>query len=185
MESLIFLSKKRSGTTKVQVHTNGSTQRGFTPKEDTSIPNATTESVLITSVVGAKQERGAMMCGTQNSFAQTEVPQSGEIIIMKIRGALSGVLLEIDPDKHQYFVFGRGRNNFLCMRVLKSLCGTLMNIILCHKNFRKDTEAQGYQVNPCGICVAIKIINGNQHALVWHVGYAKASHVDSKVNDKF
>ena len=59
----------------------------------------TTESVLTTSVIEHKQERDIMTMENPNAFAQTEVPQGDERITMKIRGTLSDILLEIDPEK--------------------------------------------------------------------------------------
>ena len=46
----------------------------------------------------AKQERDVMKIGIPNEFVQTELPQVYERIMMKIRGALIDMLLEIDPE---------------------------------------------------------------------------------------
>ena len=58
----------------------------------------TTKSVLITSVIDAKQGRDVMSIDVPNAFVQTEVPQGDERTIMKIRGALVDMLSEIDPE---------------------------------------------------------------------------------------
>ena len=49
----------------------------------------------MTSVTGAKQERDAMPREASNAFAQTKVLQRDEIIMIKNRGALSAMLIEI------------------------------------------------------------------------------------------
>ena len=69
--------------------------------------------------------------------------------------------------------------------MMKALHGVLMARVLHCNKFRKDIEAEGYQVNPCHVCVANKITSGKQHALTCHVEDAKSSHVDSKANEKF
>ena len=51
--------------------------------------------------------------------------------------------------------------------------------------FRKDIEAEVYQVNQHDICTANKIINGKKHTFTWHDDDAKASTADSKGNDEF
>ena len=61
----------------------------------------------------------------------------------------------------------------------------LMAIILYHKKIRKYIEVEGYQVNSCDICASNKTRNGKKHALEWQADDAKASHVDSKANEKF
>ena len=69
--------------------------------------------------------------------------------------------------------------------MLMALCGMLIASLLHCKKFRSDIEAQGYEVNPCNICVANKTVNGLQHTTVWHVDDLKASHEDSNVNNEF
>ena len=71
----------------------------------------------------------------------------------------------------------------MCM--LKALCVMLMASTLCHGKFRKDIEAEGYQINPHGICAANKIIKGKQHSLTRNVDGVKVLHVDIKFNDTF
>ena len=61
----------------------------------------------------------------------------------------------------------------------------LISSLLYYKKFRKDIESIGFKVNPYDPCVANRYVNGKQHTVVWHVDDLKASHVDSKVNDKF
>ena len=185
MESIIFLSEKTYGAVKGLMCTNGSTQRSHIPREKASRPTVTTESVLMTRVIDAKQDIDVMSMDVPSAFVQTESPQGDERIIMKIRGALVDILLEIDPEKHKDFAIGEGRNKVPHARMLKSSHGMLMASILCYNKFRENIEAEGYKVNPHDICVAKKITKGKQHALTWHVDDAKTSHVDSKVNDKF
>ena len=60
-----------------------------------------------------------------------------------------------------------------------------MSGLLFYKKFRKSIESIGYKVNPYDPCVANKMIEGKQHTLSWHVDDLKASHKDSKVNDRF
>ena len=84
MESLIFLSDKRDGTTKGRMCANGSTQRRCIPMEEASSPALITQSVLITIVMDAKKEIDVVSMDIPNAFVQTKVPQGDEIIIMKI-----------------------------------------------------------------------------------------------------
>ena len=186
MESLIFLAEKRDGTIKGRMCANGSTQREYIPKEAASSPTVAKESVLITGVVEAKQRRDVMTLDIPNAFVQTEVPdEDGEKIIMKIRGSLVDILLEIDEEKYRDFVIYRGKEKLLYVKMLKALHGMLMASILYHKKFRKDIEAIGYVVNPYDICVANKIIDGKQHTLTWHADNVKARYVDPEANTEF
>eukprot|EP00957_Ditylum_brightwellii_P185371 14115004-Ditylum_brightwellii.AAC.1 len=86
MESLIFQTEKLDKTIKVRACTNGSMQRTYIAREEAASPTATTEAILITGVIEAKQQRDIMMLDIPNAFIQTPVPQAGDKIIMKIRG---------------------------------------------------------------------------------------------------
>ena len=57
--------------------------------------------------------------------------------------------------------------------------------ILRCKRLAEDIKKAGCALNPCEPCVANKLINGKQHAIIWHVDKAKSSHADPKINDKF
>eukprot|EP00978_Attheya_sp_CCMP212_P028345 scaffold97713_cov22-Attheya_sp.AAC.1 len=78
MESLIFLVEKRDGTVKARTCANGSTQREYIEREDAASPTASTDSIIITSVIDAKQNRDVMISDVPNAFVQTEIDQSGE-----------------------------------------------------------------------------------------------------------
>ena len=62
-----------------------------------------------------------MPVGIPNVFVQTKEKR----IIMKIRGALVGMLLEVDPEKHKDFVSSEVQNKVLCVHMLKALRGML------------------------------------------------------------
>ena len=185
MESLIFLSEKRDGTIKSRYCANGSTQRSYIPKEQAASPTAGTDSVLITSVIEAKQGRDVMTLDIPNAFPQASIPDENEKVIMKIRGRLIDMLLEIDFEKYSPFVYENEKERILYVVLKKALYGMLMASILYYKKFKKDIEGIGYKLNPYDMCVANKIVNEKQHTLTWHVDDIKASHLDSKVNDEF
>ena len=97
MESLLFLVEKRDGKIKARTVANGSTQRAYIDREDSSSPTVATDALLITGVLEAKQGRDIMTNDVPNAFVQTPIPEGGEKFIMKIRGQLVDMLLEIAP----------------------------------------------------------------------------------------
>jgi hypothetical protein len=116
---------------------------------------------------------------------QTEIPLDGDKIIMKIRGQLVDILLEICPGVYDEHVRYEGKHKVVYVRMLKALYGMLVSSILYYKKFRKDIESVGFEINPYDVCVANRTINGKQQTLTWHVDDVKSSHVDPKVNDEF
>jgi hypothetical protein len=185
MESLIFLNEKRDETIKARMCANGSTQRAYISREEASSPTAASEAILITGVIDAKQLRDVMTLDIPNAFVQTKLALDGDKIIMKIRGQLVDILLELCPGVYDKYVIYVGLQKVLYVRMLKALYGMIIASILYYKKFRKDIEAIGFEVNPYDICVANRLVGGKQHTVTWHVDDLKSSHVDPKVNDDF
>jgi hypothetical protein len=185
MESLIFLAEKRDGTIKARTCANGSTQRAYIAREEATSPTAATDAILITGVIDAKQKRDVMTLDVPNAFVQTPIPKSGDKIIMKIRGSLVDILLEICPGVYDEYVIYEGKQKILYVQMLMALYGMMIASLLYYKKFRKDIEGIGFEVNPYDICVANRKVNGKQHTVTWHVDDLKSSHEDSKVNDDF
>ena len=74
----------------------------------------------MTRVSCVKQERGVIPFDMLSAFDHTELSQSDERIIMKARGALAGMLLEIAPSDHQDFSIVNAATTFV--RSLKVPC---------------------------------------------------------------
>ena len=185
MESLIFLNEKRDGTIKSRMCANGSTQRAYISREEASSPTAASEAIITTGVIDAKQKRDVMTLDIPNAFVQTDIALDGDKIIMKIRGQLVDILMEICPGVYTKYVLHEGKHKILYVRMLKALYGMLISSILYYKKFRKDIESIGFEVNPYDICVANRTIHGKQQTVTWHVDDLKSSHVNPKVNDEF
>ena len=138
MESLIFLAEKQDGRIKARTCANGSTQRDYIPREDAASPTASTEAVLLTGVIGAKQQRDVLTLDIPNAFVQTTIPEGEEKIIMKIRGGLVDILCKIAPDVYQDYVITEGKDKVIYAHMLKALYGMLAASLLYYKKFRKD-----------------------------------------------
>jgi hypothetical protein len=188
MESLIFLVEKRDGRIKARTCANGSTQRSYMSKEDAASPTVSTESILLTATIDARQGRDVMTVDIPNAFVQTDIQQKepSERVIMKIRGTLVDMLVEIDPETYaDYVVYDYNKEKILYVQVLKALYGMLESSLLFYKKLCKDLIEIGFEINPYDPCVANKIVKGKQQTVTWHVDDLKSSHVDPAVNDSF
>ena len=79
---------------------------------------------------------------------------------MKLTGKLCEVMCMMAPETHSPFVTLENGKKALHVKLLKALCGTLKAAPLAHQHLRKWLEQQGFVINPCDVCVANKIING-------------------------
>ena len=83
MESLIFLTEKKNRILKARTCANGSIKRNYIAKDDASSPTVSTDSVLITKAIEARQKRDIPTADVPNAFVQTEIPKpkKGEWVI--------------------------------------------------------------------------------------------------------
>ncbi len=82
LESHIFLTEKRTGKIKGRTVAGGNKQQGYIEKEDASSPTVATESVILTSVVDASENRHTAVIDIPNAFIQTVVEdKKGRVII--------------------------------------------------------------------------------------------------------
>ena len=66
----------------------------------------------------------------------------------------------------------------LYVKIHKALYGLLHSALIFYCKLVGDLEAEGFEINLYNPCVANKLINGKQMAIIWHVDDLKISHVD-------
>ena len=188
MESLIFLVQKKTGEVKACHCANGSKQRDWMTRQDSSSPTVKTHSLFLTAAIDAKEQQHVKTADAPNAFVQTaldEIDKDSARTIMKICGALVDILVNMDQAKYAPFVIYKGKQKVLYVHILRTLYGLLQASLLYYKKFRKDIESHGFVVNPYDPCVANKMVEGKQLTLTWHVDDFKMSHVKEQVLDNF
>jgi hypothetical protein len=110
----------------------------------------------LTAIIDVKEGRDVMMADVPNAFVQTaiEPKEKAERVIMKIRGPLLEMLIELDGQKYEPFVTNESGNKILYVTMLKALYGMLQSALLYYKKYRKDNEDIGFKINPYDSCVA-------------------------------
>ena len=124
----MFLEEKHNRCTKTRMCANGSTQRGYISKEESTSSTAATEAILITGVIETKEGRDIMTLDIPNTFLQMSMLkyESRDYTIMKFPSVLVDILYEIDPEVYSKYVTYNGRNNkILYVSILKPLYGIL------------------------------------------------------------
>ena len=76
LESFIFVEQKKSGVDEARLVINGLQQRDHITKEEASSPTAFTESVILTSIVDAKEGQDVATVDIPNAFVQTVIADS-------------------------------------------------------------------------------------------------------------
>ena len=186
--ALMFVTQKRDGRVKGRLVYNGKPTREWYSREEAASPTVTLESIMLTSIIDAKEGRDVMTADIPNAFIQAQLPprkEGEERVIMKITGVLVDLLVELDSETYgPYVVFENGKK-VLYVEVLRGLYGMLIAALLFYRQFRKDLKKFGFKFNNYDPCVANKIVEGLQQTIKFHVDDVNSSHMLAKVNDEF
>jgi hypothetical protein len=175
---LMYLKKKRCGRIKGRGCADGRKQRVYKTKEESSSPTVAIESLFLTAVIDAKEERDVVTCDIPGAFMHADMD---EVVHMRIDGPMARLLVKIDPKLYEpYLTYEKG-TPVIYVKLVKALYGTLQAALLFWQNLTDYLMEIGFELNPYDECVANKIINGKQCTIVWHVDDLKISHEDSAV----
>jgi len=184
LESHMFLKEKRDGKIKGRTVAGGNKQRGYIVKEDASSPTVATESVLLTCIIDAEEDRDVAIIDIPNAFVQTRVEDEKDMAFIKLRGVLVDILVGIAPDVYGPYVTEDKKGvKQLLVQCQNALYGTMVASLLYYRKFVKSLTDVGFELNPYDPCVANKMIQGKQMTICFHVDDCKLSHCIPKVMD--
>jgi len=184
LESHMMMVQKKDGTVKAREVAGGNKQRDFVSKEEASSPTAATESVMLSCAIDARERRQTAVIDIPNAFIQTKVEREKDRAIVRIRGLVADMLVEIAPEVYSKYVTKDKRGNSeLIVICLNAIYGTMVAALLFYEKFTNSLKSKGFVKNPYDPCVWNKIVNGKQLTIVFHVDDCKLSHVESKVLD--
>ena len=104
LQSHMFVVRKRTGETKARVVAGGNLQRGHVTKEESSSPTVSTESVLLTSIIDALEERDVAIIDIPNAFIQTQVQDAKDRVIIRITGVIVDWMVKAAPKVYATYV---------------------------------------------------------------------------------
>jgi hypothetical protein len=176
LKSHVFVKKKRTGQIKVCKVAGGNKQRDFISKENASSPTVAMESVLLTSLVDAQENRDIAIVDIPNAFIQMVVENNEDKVVMRIRDMVD-VLVKVAPRVYGPYVSTdkEGRKQLL-VECLNTIYGTMVASLLSYHKFTRSLKNQGYVMNPYDPCVWNKMIKKKQITICFHVDNCKVSH---------
>ena len=182
LESHMFMKQKQTGEIKGRTVAGGNKQRGFIDKEDASSPTVATESVVLTSVIDAEEDRETAVVDVPNAFIQTVVEDKSKRVIVRIRGILVDILVKIAPEVYKDYVsIDRKGQKQILVECLNALYGTMVASLLYYQKFTGTLKKEDFIMNPYDPCVWNKMIQGKQCTICFHVDDCKISHRSKKV----
>jgi hypothetical protein len=184
LESYMFLKQKWDGKIKGRTVAGHNRQGGYISKEDASSPTLAMESVLLSCIIDAEEERDVAVVDIPNTFVQTRVENEKDIACIKIRGILVDILVEIAPDVYKSYVLkDKKGSKHLLVQCQNALYDTMVASLLYYRKFVKSLTDIDFVINPYYPCVTNKMSEGDQMTICFHVDDGKLSHRKTKVMD--
>ncbi len=180
----MFVKKKRTGQIKAHTVAWGNKQSDFISKENVSSLTVATESVLLTSLVDAQENRDVAIVGIPNAFIQTVMENNEDKVVMRIRGHMVNVLVKVVPRVYGPCVSTDKQCwKQLLVECLNPIYGTMVASPFYYRKFTRSKN-QGYVMNPYNPCVWNKMIKKKQITICFHVDDCKVLHKLARVIDK-
>ena len=183
LESIMTVKEKRDGTIKGRHCADGRKQRGAMTKEETTSPTVALESLLLVTVIAAKEGRAKGVVDLPGAYLST--PLTGDEVIMTLQGTLAEMMVLSAPEIYRDYVTLENGKKVLYVRLKKALYGLLKSALLFYRKLWGDLAHRGFELNPYDPCVANKMINGHQMTICWHVDDLFMSHKETKVIQDF
>ena len=99
LQYLMFLKKKRNGKIKGRGCADGRKQQVYVNKEDASAPTVATESLLLTCLIDAIEQRHIATVDIPGAFIHADM--EGPDTFMKLEGKTVHLLTRLDPSKYK------------------------------------------------------------------------------------
>ena len=177
---LMFLKQKRCGMIKGRGCVDDRPQRLWKTKQETTSPTVSIESLFISCMIDAMEERDVATIDIPSAYMQAFID---ETVHIKFDNKLIDLLCEVDPSLKQYVSYENGKR-VLYTKLNKALYGTVQASRLFWERLSSFLiDQNGFERNPYDFCAVNKTVNGKQLTIVWYVDDLKISHVDSAVVD--
>ena len=125
------------------------------------------------------------MIDIPNAFIQTRVEDEKDMAIIKIRGILVDILVDLAPDVYREFVTTDKKGvKQLVVQCQNVLYETMVASLLYYRKFIKSLTNIAFVLNPYDPCVANKMISDHQMTICFHVNDCKLSHKSSRQMDR-
>jgi hypothetical protein len=177
LRAISMIKEKWSGRIKGQTIANGSQQRQFYTKEDTSSPTVSTDALMMSILIDAWERRDVATADVAGAYLHAD---QVDFTLLKMEGASVDIMCDVS-EVYKKFVCIENGKKVLYLKLLKALYGCVKSALLWYELFSSTLQGMGFELNPYDACIANKMINGKQCSIVWYVNDNKISHMDKNV----
>eukprot|EP00957_Ditylum_brightwellii_P198235 15105217-Ditylum_brightwellii.AAC.1 len=128
----MVLKEKQCSTLKGCMCANGRKQCRTKQKEETASPMVVPESIIITSVIGAMENRDGTTTDIPGAYLHAE---KDDFVVMVLESKLAKLLVKAAPNIYQkYLGVGKDNKPILYVQLQKALYSCIKSALLFYKN---------------------------------------------------
>jgi hypothetical protein len=173
-----FVVEKRDGRIKARAVADGRTQDRYF-EEETYSPTVKLESIMLSSLIDAHEQRNVVTIDIKGAFLKAKVPDEMDLIV-KMDGELAELMCELDPS------YKVDENGALYLKCLKALYGHIEAARLFYNDLNETlTMKLGFRRNQYDPCIYNKKTANGVITIRTHVDDLKASCRSMKQLEKF
>jgi hypothetical protein len=177
LRAVSVIKEKRCGKIKGRTCADGRTQRDLCTKDETSSPTASTDALMMSLLIDAKERRDMATADAAGAHLHADLK---DFTLLRAEGESVYGMCAVSEEYKKYIVREHGKK-VLCLNLLKALHGCVKSALLWYELFSGTFQEMGFQLNPYDTCVANKVISGEQCTACWCVEDNKISHLDPDV----
>ena len=177
LRAINLIKEKRCGKLKGRTCADGRSQRGLYTKEQTASPTVSTDSLMLSLMIDALEQRDVATADVAGAYLHAEMD---EFVLIKLTGDAVNIMCKANK-KYEAYVTLEGGHRVLYLQLMKALYGCVRSALLWYELFSTTLQGMGFELNPYDLCVANKNVRGKQCTIAWYVDDTKISHADSTV----
>ena len=127
-----LIKEKRNGRLKGRSVADGQPQRELYTKDETSSPTATPESVLLTAMIDAVEDRHVAVADITGAYLSADMD---DFVLIRLLGDDVDMMCNTNPTYEQFVTNENGRKT-LFLQLRKALYGCVKSALLWYRLFR-------------------------------------------------
>jgi hypothetical protein len=177
LRAISVIKEKRCGKIKGRTVADGRSQRALYTKEETTLPTASTDALMMSVMIDAHECRDVATADVAGAYLHADLE---DFTLLKVEGESVDIMCSVCEEYEEFVTYEHGRK-VLYLRLLKALHGCVKSALLWYELFTGTLRGSGFELNPYDACVANKMVDGKQCTIAWFVDDNKISHVSPAV----
>ena len=144
LRAINVIKEKRCGKIKGRHCADGSVQRDWYEKHETSSPTLSTDALLLSLIVDAHEGRDVATADVAGAYLNADMD---ELVILRLTGEDVALMCDVNPEFLAFVEMETGQR-VLYLRLDKALYGCVRSALLWYRLFTKTLLGLGFTLNP-------------------------------------